>query len=98
MVEIAARISPVAKFIFAVVLFAEVYTTAVGDLYGFAQRVSSRSSREWVITIATVTAFFVSQFGFSNMVKYMYPAVGYGGILFFAGIIFAWFKKRSRFK
>lgn len=98
MIEIAAAISPTAKFIFAIVLFAEVYTTAVGNLYGFVQRISSRISRDWVITISTIAAFFISQLGFSNMVKYLYPAVGYGGILFFAGIIDAWLTKKNYFR
>ena len=96
MIEIAASISEIVKILFAVVLFAEVYTTAVGNLYGFVQRVSGRPRyRAYLILGTTVLAFLIGQLGFSNMVKYLYPAVGYGGILFFAGVIYTWIRKRN---
>ncbi len=95
MIEIASKISPVFKLLFAVVLFAEVYTTAVGNLYGFVRRVRLKLPKIWTILIPTVLALAVSQLGFSNMVRYLYPAVGYGGILFFAGICYVWLAKRS---
>lgn len=95
MIEIAAMISPVFKLLFAVVLFAEVYTTAVGNLYGFVRRMTLKMPRIWMIIITAVLALGVSQLGFSNMVRYLYPAVGYGGILFFAGICYVWLAKRK---
>jgi uncharacterized membrane protein YkvI len=98
MIEIASRISVIVKFLFAIVLFAEVYTTAVGNLYGFVRRVSFKLSNLWIIIITTGAALIVSQLGFSTMVKYLYPAVGYGGILFFAGVAYAWIAKRSSLK
>ena len=95
MIEIASKISPVFKLLFAVVLFAEVYTTAVGNLYGFVRRMKLKLPKIWTIIIPTALALVVSQLGFSNMVRYLYPAVGYGGILFFAGICYVWLAKRS---
>lgn len=85
------------SYIFSIVLFAEVYTTAVGSLYGFVQRLVPNSSKykRWIIFGATILAFGVSQFGFSTMVKYLYPAVGYGGMLMFLGLIWVWFTKRE---
>lgn len=95
MVEIASKISMLVQYGFAIILFAEVYTTAVGNLYGFTRRVSLKISKMWLITISTTIAFFVAQLGFSNMVLYLYPAVGYVGILFFIGVIYTWFTKRE---
>jgi uncharacterized membrane protein YkvI len=95
MIAVAEKISVVVKVIFAVVMFAEVYTTAVGNLYAFTQRVSVRLPKAAVIGGVTFLAFLAGQLGFSNMVKYLYPAVGYGGILFFAGILYVWIAKRS---
>lgn len=95
MIEIAYKISAVVKTLFAIVLFAEVYTTAVGNLYGFIQRVPLKLSKTLLIVITTFFAFIIGQLGFSNMVKYLYPVVGYGGIFFFAGVIYVWVAKRK---
>lgn len=95
MILIASRISVIIKLLFATVLFAEVYTTAVGNLYGFVHRFSLKSSRLWLIFASSAIALIVSLLGFSNMVKYLYPAVGYGGILFLGGVIYVWFAKKS---
>ena len=95
MIEIANKISIVIKTLFAIVLFAEVYTTAVGNLYGFVQRISFKVPKTYIIVGTTFLAFIVGQLGFSNMVKYLYPVVGYGGILFFVGVIYVWIAKRD---
>lgn len=95
MIEIAYKISFVIKTLFAIVLFAEVYTTAVGNLYGFVQRIPLKLSKTYIIVITTFFAFMVGQLGFSNMVKYLYPVVGYGGIIFFAGVVYVWIAKRK---
>jgi uncharacterized membrane protein YkvI len=95
MAAIAQQISPIVRIAFAVVLFAEVYTTAVGNLYAFSQRLTPHLPRTAVIATACVAALFVAQLGFSNMVRFLYPAVGYGGILFFGGVVFVWVKKRD---
>ncbi len=82
MIFVTRRISPVVRILYAVVLLAEIYTTAVGDLYGFTARINSKPEyRLRVILWSTLAAFLASLAGFSNLVKYMYPAVGYCGII-----------------
>jgi len=95
MIAAASDISPFVRLLFALVLFGAVYTTAVGNLFGLVQRVSYRLPRWLFAAAATVLAFAVAQLGFSNMVKYLYPAVGYGGMLFFGGMAYVWIKKRD---
>ena len=95
MIGIAAKISPVVQFVFAIMLFAAVYTTAVGNLYGFSLRISLNVPKKWLIAVTTLFAFFVAPLGFSNMVRYLYPAVGYGGLLFLAGVALTWINKRN---
>ncbi|MRH43427.1 hypothetical protein GH741_12135 [Aquibacillus halophilus] len=99
MIAIANQISPIVQLVFAVVLFAEVYTTAVGNLYGFVSRISyiKQGFRKPIIIGATVAAFGVSQLGFSTMVEYLYPAVGYGGMLLLIGLGYSWIFKRKKF-
>lgn len=100
MIFIAGRISYVLQTVYAVVLVAEIYTTAVGSLYGFAARVSdmdSKKARYYIIGTAAL-ALVASQFGFSNLVRYLYPVVGYGGVVMLAALVFARFKAMRHVK
>ena len=96
MIYIAGKIFSSASIIYAVILIAEVYTTAVGSLFGFVARfVDMRKSKgkgRLLVMIASVLAFFASQFGFSNLVKYLYPVVGYGGIILLISLIYSRYK------
>ena len=94
MILVARRISPAVQVIYAVVLLAEIYTTAVGDLYGFAARICSMSSKRATLVIlgSTAIAFLCSLAGFSNLVKYLYPAVGYCGVITLICMIFHRYK------
>ncbi|MCL2562554.1 MAG: hypothetical protein FWE08_00745 [Oscillospiraceae bacterium] len=135
MLYLAGRISPMAGVLFALVLLAEVYTTAVGALYGFSARVGARNSppsEGWQakpdgvasrgcpprrttpppaaaplhgrgISVATlgivgtaIAAFFASLLGFSNLVRYLYPLQGYGGVVFLVVLGLAWRRGRGR--
>ena len=92
MIDIAGRLSPAVQIIYAIILLAEVYTTAVGSLYGLASRLvrleQPPKKGRWVIIGATLAAMLASQFGFSNLVKYLYPMVGYAGILLLICLVY----------
>jgi len=85
MVYIAGRWSPTAAALYALVLLAEVYTTAVGALYGLTARLADTEKpggKARAVAIgATILAALASQLGFSTLVKYLYPLVGYGGVV-----------------
>jgi uncharacterized membrane protein YkvI len=100
MIYIAGSISSTARVLFSIVLIAEVYTTAVGALYGFVSRITNieTSPRKGAVIVVTATigAMLASQFGFSNLVKYLYPLVGYGGVVLLASLIYASYLKRGQ--
>jgi uncharacterized membrane protein YkvI len=95
MAAIARQISAALRIAFAVVLLSEVYSTAVGNLFGFSRRLAPPLPRAAVIAAASVLAMLAAQLGFSNMVRFLYPAVGYGGMLFMGGAIYTWIAKRD---
>lgn len=99
MLYIAGGISSVVQIVYAVVLIAEVYTTAVGSLYGFTSRITNiaKNPRKGriVVIVATFIALVASQFGFSNLVKYLYPVVGYGGIVLLVCLIYVKIKYKA---
>lgn len=94
MIFIASRISYVIQIVYAAVLIAEVYTTAVGSLYGFTARVTdiNASKAKYYIIVTAILALAASQLGFSNLVKYLYPLVGYGGVVLLVTLLFSRFR------
>ncbi|MGD9567968.1 MAG: hypothetical protein AB7V48_06530 [Sedimentibacter sp.] len=99
MLKIAGKMSDKIQTVYAVVLIAEIYTTAVGSLYGFVSRFSdiknNKITSRLMVAFTSAAALLASQFGFSNLVKYLYPIVGYCGVvllicLFFSKIFKNW--------
>ena len=101
MLYLAGRISPLTGALFALVLLAEVYTTAVGALYGCSARLATGPNGRRVALVRVVIgitggAFLASLLGFSNLVRYLYPLQGYGGLVFLAALGFARRRGRGR--
>ncbi len=98
MAAVASKISIAVKFLFSAMLFCAIYSTAVANLYGLTRRVSLNINKPLLACLATAGAFIAGQLGFSNLVRFMYPAVGYGALLFFAGTVRKWIKTRGALK
>jgi uncharacterized membrane protein YkvI len=96
MAAAAAGISGVVGAVFVAVLLAAVYTTAVGNLFALSQRMTLALPKKLFIVLAACLALLAGQFGFSNLVRFLYPAVGYGGMAFFAGVAWVWIARRRR--
>lgn len=96
MVYIAGQISQIVKIAYIAVLLAEIYTTAVGSLYGFTARITNINDAygKLIVIEITILSFIASQFGFSNLVKYLYPIIGYGGIIILAGLLYKKIKRK----
>lgn len=95
MIHIAGKISYTIQIIYASVLIAEIYTTAVGSLYGFVSRITDirkfSLKNIMIVLEITIAALLASQFGFSNLVKYLYPIEGYGGIILILSLMYTKF-------
>ncbi|WP_333871375.1 hypothetical protein [Desulforamulus putei] len=96
MVSIAAQYSPFIKAVYSVVLLAEIYTTAVGSLFGFAERITDQGKPlfKWVVIGTGIVAFGAGQLGFSTLVRVLYPAVGYAGLLMLGGLLYGYARER----
>lgn len=91
MIYIAGQISPLVQRIYSFILFAEIYTTAVGSLYGFVARLVSPKNvkvSRLVAIASSVCAMLASQVGFTNIVRTLYPVVGYAGLLMLGGLLY----------
>lgn len=96
MVYIAGRFAPAIQYVYSLVLFAEIYTTAVGNLYGFVARltdVETGKARLYIIGTG-LAAILASQLGFTTLVRVLYPSVGYAGLLLLGGLLYGYFRPR----
>jgi len=97
MIFIAGRFSPTIQIIYSIILLAEIYTTAVGNLFGFTIRVTKSRGYLYKIIIITgaIIAFITSRIGFSRIVHYLYPLVGYAGFIMLIGLTYGILKNKS---
>ncbi len=90
MLVVAGSISPLLRTAFTVVLFAEIYSTAVASLYGFAARMREYTGDASYGTLAlasSVSAWAAAQLGFSAIVSLLFPAVGVAGLLLLGALL-----------
>lgn len=103
MLTLANQISPICGIIYIFVLFAAIYTTAVGALFGIKSRVDnmqklSPAKKNLIIVAVAVVALFATKVGFVNLVSFLYPLYGYMGILVFVGMTTNFIRTRRRAK
>jgi len=98
MVYVSGRFSVWIQLIYSAILIAEVYTTAVGNLYGFVARLTDPDCPRYklYVLITSIFALIASQFGFTTLVRFLYPAVGYAGFLLLGGLTIGLVKSYSR--
>lgn len=96
MVRIAAGFSPLVQTAYSLVLLAEVYTTAVGSLYGFTARITDPDSPsfKWLVIGTGLVSLAAGQLGFSTLVRVLYSAVGYAGLLMLTGLAYGYGRER----
>ncbi|BAQ08992.1 hypothetical protein OXB_0520 [Bacillus sp. OxB-1] len=68
----------------SLVLYGMIFNTAVSMFYAFGARP--------FVLISLVTGFALSFFGFTKLVAYFYPLIGYLGLFLVGALIFASFR------
>ncbi|SFV00973.1 YkvI family membrane protein [Alicyclobacillus macrosporangiidus] len=79
MAYVAEQLGALLRWGYVFVLWAEVYSTLVGDLYALTAQLGTSSPRRNAAVTAAVLmlAYLVSQVGFSAVVQYAYTAFGW---------------------
>lgn len=97
MLTLVNQIHPVFAVIYAVVIFALIFNTAFSLYYATARRFAgSNVSKMRKILIGIVALGYVCSFGgFSQLVAWMYPLLGYMGILLLVVLAVAWVQERE---
>lgn len=94
LLKIIQDISPTLGIMMTVVLFGMIYNTGVAMYYAFVARFTTmQTKKSYVFAIATGAVGFVASFaGFTGLVAYFYPLIGYLGLLLIAILIIAPFR------
>lgn len=79
---IIAKLGTTVKILFLTVMWAEIFTTLIGNVYGLATNLEALFSleRKKILLMLFATSYVFSLFGFSNLVGFVYPLFGYCGI------------------
>lgn len=94
MLTLITDINSTLGLIMSIVIFGMIFATALGMFYALGKRLSrGREDKYRIIFIATCLVGFVLSFvGFKNLVAYVYPVLGYLGILLIIVISAAWLR------
>lgn len=92
MLALMISLHPVLGHIMTVVLYGMVFNTAIGMFYALAKRLTRNSPEKFfrVYVIACLVGFVLSFVGFRQLVSYVYPVLGYIGMLLIIVLIWAW--------
>lgn len=84
----------------AVVIYGMIFNTALGMFYALGRRLTARNpDRFRVVYIGvTILGFILSFIGFQTLVAYVYPVLGYIGLLLIAVMTWAWFRGHNQIR
>lgn len=97
MLTLVGEIHPWLGQIMAVVIFGMIFNTALGMFYALAKRLQAWRGGSFfgIYAVTVLVGFAMSFFGFRNLVGYVYPVLGYIGLLLIAVMLVAWFRSRT---
>ncbi|APC49608.1 hypothetical protein BME96_16035 [Virgibacillus halodenitrificans] len=95
---LADQISPALGLFFSIILLVAIYTTAVGMLWTVSTQFSKGNSHKYrIITIVlTIIGFFGGLFPFAKIIDFVYPIVGYIGLILIAGMLYRQFINKGK--
>lgn len=85
-----ARLHPqLVQWVYTVILWAEIYTTAIACAYGFAARTAEviRLGNRETVVMVTALALFGSGLGFSRLLAVLYPLFGFATLVVLGGLL-----------
>lgn len=98
MLTIINELNPVLGQVMAVVIYGMIFNTALGMFYALGRRLTARRPTTFkpIYMLTVLAGFALSFFGFRELVGYVYPILGYMGLLLIAVMLVAWVRARVR--
>ncbi len=97
MLELFETIHPVFAVIMVFIIYGMIFNTAIGMFYALGRRLTSRSPSKYrpVFLIVCLIGYAVSFVGFDALMTYVYPVIGYIGMIMVVVMIFFWITHRA---
>lgn len=94
MLQMARLIQPWVGLVMSILIFFEIWNTAMSVLYSFSTSfiTPKKKNFRYVLLGVVVAATALSFGGFTNVISFVYPAVGYGGFIVLGIFVYAWYK------
>lgn len=88
---------PMAAMGMVVVTFIMIYNTCISMFYALGRRITVNHRKRYVpVFLGTcVAGYLVSLIGFGTLMAYVYPAIGYVGMVMVVVMFIWWFRSRS---
>jgi uncharacterized membrane protein YkvI len=76
--QIAHTLGITIQLIYVLLIFSEIFTTFVADLYGITLQLHQRTgvSKKLITALIMAICYTISQFGFRNLISFLYPLFG----------------------
>lgn len=90
---------PVVGIVVAIIIYAMIYNTAIGMFYALARRLTVGTTENRfriVFIVVTLLGFVISFAGFTDLIGWVYPLIGYIGLFMLAALGTSWFRNRQR--
>ncbi|EYE88501.1 hypothetical protein Q428_07435 [Fervidicella metallireducens AeB] len=93
---IAKEISSVLPFIVTCIIWLEMFSTEIGNLYSLSKRLQGSLKVSYTFSLIIIILFSIpfSFLGFSNLIKMLYPPFGVISFVFLIGCTLKYFKTR----
>ncbi|SUM54100.1 branched-chain amino acid transport system II carrier protein [Staphylococcus nepalensis] len=96
MLGLVNDISPILGVFMSIVVYLMIFNTCLGMFYSLATRFTEIETNQFKIfyTIFTLIGFVISFAGFTDLMTFFYPVIGYMGIIIIIVLIYAPFKMK----
>ena len=100
MLTLVDNVHPVLGVIMAVIIYLMIFNTAIGMFYALGKRLSSGNESKYRIIFITgcLAGFAVSFAGFKALMQYVYPVLGYMGIVLVVILVVGWLRSLGKIK
>ena len=84
MAELIKTLGSVMHLLFVLVIFGEIFTTFIGNIYGLKSHLTQlfRFKEHYLMAMLLFGIYLISQIGYGTLLSHLYPFFGYLGLMF----------------
>ncbi|MFD3445894.1 GerAB/ArcD/ProY family transporter [Microbacteriaceae bacterium 4G12] len=97
MAEVVRSFNPAFHFFFVLVIFGEVFTTLIGNIFGMSKQLQSMTGwkSNTLIFVILLISYCISYIRYDNLLHILYPLIGWISLVFLPLIIMKYNKKEQ---